>query len=554
MKLHWPVVERKLRRSVRRALEAKPALWRESRKYRRPTDRGKLRLFFWPVIFYLGLDGFHSSFFVVCAFYLCGKLFTDALNLLVSLYQSHELAVAWHLPIRDEDFFRRQVGAAVGESLWAWVGLCAYGAPLILRQAGFLPWLTAAFGIALQWLLFMALYLLVARYGLRWGALPGYVFYALAALAFFSQIILDRAEPVARVLAAALPFGWVHVGLWPPAGLNPWLGDVMVFAALGVTATLAWTWPWLRSTFLETMAPPPTRPELVADTPDMEEDVSEWLRARDSHWAVQSRDRVEKGALGVVADWETAGQVEALAARWFTAREQVVADFLLAEHIGTWTHNWTWSVYACVAVLALTLVPVVPTALLFLGALTSFFIGCPVNGGRWIGFLALWSGSRLVPLLAIYPVGYREVSRVFLKVNVLRILAWLPLGLLLGVAIGWRWGMPGDGLAFVLATVYVLLVAQPMAVATKFSGGTNDSQHVNLRRIGIFLAIGVQGLVFFLSAVIFFSFLLFVGEWPKWPFLLLGAALIPLALLFWWSYEWDFHRGRVDQFVAPRQS
>src|SRR6202012_991550 len=70
----------------------------------------------------------------------------------------------------------------------------------------------------------------------------------------------------------------------------------------------------------------------------------------------------------------------------------------------------------------------------------SAMFSAPVLGGSWPGFSSIYLGMKISFVAALYPVDYWGVSKIILKINTIRLLAWsttfLPLMALLGVRMG----------------------------------------------------------------------------------------------------------------------
>jgi hypothetical protein len=312
----------------------------------------------------------------------------------------------------------------------------------------------------------------------------------------------------------------------------------------------------LKAAFLDAVTTALPRFPAPADSPEAAgegeaEDRTVWARARANLQGLRTTQSIEDGALGERIDWAARGPIERFAARWFTERERAVAEFLLGENVGWWSVRWRQSAIVAALVTVGAFGGFLPPLLVLFGGVLSMLIGCPALGGYWIAFSPVRTGGLNIPLIALFPVGYREASGVIVKSGALRIAAWLPLGLLIGVAIGFVIQNPEEGLApetgiaIMLYLVYVVLAFQPMAAAVRFDTGVNGSRRG--RYFPVTMGIG--------AAFVFNAFILFPLALSDAEGFRLGFALfLPiLSLSFWRWYAFLMHRGRIDQLTAPRR-
>jgi len=185
--------------------------------------------------------------------------------------------------------------------------------------------------------------------------------------------------------------------------------------------------------------------------------------------------------------------------RWVAARlsprERLAAEFLTAGD-PAWAPNWPWLAVAT-AVAAVTIflfggygVPVV----LFAGYLV-LASAAPVLGGYWAGLRHAHTGTMQAPLYALYPLGFGEMARVILKVNLTRCLIATPLLVGVGALAGWKLQLgAASGMAFALKAVGFLVAVQPALVTFRFSSDTADTRQLRWYWVGL-LVVGALALV-----------------------------------------------------------
>ncbi|HMD30317.1 MAG TPA: hypothetical protein VKG84_00315, partial [Candidatus Acidoferrales bacterium] len=272
-----------------------------------------------------------------------------------------------------------------------------------------------------------------------------------------------------------------------------------------------------------------------------------WFDMRDSTVRLRMREAAFPELRLEPADWNSAGWIESLAARWLSAREKTLAEFFLGSQLGRWTAQWraalTWAIPA--SFLALPFLPL-PAWCGALAAAVAGLAGLPLAGGKWPAFDAVWSSGVLLPAFASMPVGYWEASRMMFKVNVVRTAVWSPF-LCVGA---WMFGLQLGlsvlhAAAVALQVLVVLLVVQPLMIAARFSSGTNDSRSYLLESaasLGLFLGCAVA-----LATVTVGFFAL------PLPYALGCSLLLPVPSAICWScYGLLYNRARIDLTKIPQ--
>jgi hypothetical protein len=239
--------------------------------------------------------------------------------------------------------------------------------------------------------------------------------------------------------------------------------------------------------------------------------------------------------------WEGQGWIEATVARFFTQRDKLVCEFLLAGRTGTWSTRWRKAGWVTVAGVLITLFAPLPLWAYFVPAVIAGFLAAPILGGALPGFRGAAVYGLAMPVYALMPVSYGEISRVMFKANIVRLLTWAPLALIYAVALGMRleenaW----NGLLIGAEIVVLVLVLQPLIVAGHFSAGTNDTKQLNRHTLLLCFA-GLPLLILLLVA----TFGLFIPDSLVWRSLSM-AGILGCSLSAWAGYKWFFNRGRID--------
>jgi hypothetical protein len=499
--------------------------------------------------------------------FLSGMALARGSALREAVFFSHEAAMIFYLPVPDDGFLAWQYRRHLEWSLPILAISVYFYCLLAFRaQANAWMWAGAVLAGALQFALAVALALVVARFAWRWSALAGNFMNFLALLLVVFLPLRFYAAPLRRVL----PAGWVDLAFergvlsqqaaWLLLFLLPLAA--LAFARPSLTALRAELHECLRN-FV------PRFPSLASEEgqagdsasravepdqkdPVVQEDITEWSRSRDQFAELKAEDSVRAGGLHLVPDWSACGWMESLAARWLRPREFEVANFLLGDNIGWWSRRWRWAGYLCVATMLLALIPVIPAWIPLCLAL-AVWCGVPGLGGWWTGFVPCWSGSSALPFHAAYPVTYREMSKVILKCNLVRLLFFAPLALAVGLVVGWRMGSIGAGLLFSGAVLFLAGALQPLVVVFKFSEGSNDKALGSLRRWA--LGLGMMSMTLALMPVVF-VFLLIPTMWEEKALAyFVGSGLIIAALSAggWWLYEKAYDRLWFDQVTVPEK-
>lgn len=539
MTLRWKVFERSMRSRIGSELRASSTLWKEFRQarkrgrtmiYNRPWAK---RLFFLLMASLFVAAGRSVMFFaaLIAAWTICAVFFRAA-QLHGSLHGWPGLQSYYFLPIPDKDVFRVQWRQFLRTSLWSAVDFAVLYFLLVLKLGGRWNSIEAGIGLGLvQWLIVPMASLLVMF------LLPAKVlfnaFWMLPALTFGFLWLGPEHEALFHQIAA-----WA---CWiPPMG--------SIFQILGVVAPggfLVKVWPCLvgitllaASSVVWQMA---RRSYAMPDNP-LGDPKAGAEQFRKSAGEAQETIRSRKFITGL--DSRTQNIVERGLFRLLTPREKVIAEFMTAG-----TPKWaaglkTFAIVLtaatlCFWVLAGVLhVDIHPFVLIW----PCIFFGTKLVGG-WRGFAVPKGAGIQPPAYAGYPVGFWELGRAIMKIDLARLLIALPFVCCAFAIL--QQVLPDADIA--APVVFKLLACCfmffPLLPIILISSGTNDTQRA--RFVSIIAAILIL-LVLIGGGVTLFV----VSSW-KWIIISVAAVLGASALgLF--LYARSYNLSRFDLIPVPQ--
>jgi hypothetical protein len=419
-------------------------------------------------------------------------VFLCASRLQTALYDDPGLIVFDYYPISDGDIFRRQWRRFLRGTWWTLLDFTAGYSLLLFHSGG--GWHALSGGVvlgAVQWLFIVAMAVCLAAYARpKHIAFPGILFPA----ASFVFLLGGGGHPglsawLSNLAWCVPPTGWIvqGLGISNSGGLLHQIAPVVLSATLLALAPIAFR--QARQTFLL------SEPRHATDgrTPELIEfGEGQTRKADDIRAAIRGRQFLAG------FDWQKAGFLERNVSRLFSARERVVAEFLLAAN-----PRWTASFKAVLPFFLL-----VPLVFLLLGNRW-----VPHDGGAvWIvavivgaNLLAYPRGFALPPqgglqsaYYATYPVGFWELTRVLLKINFAKtIVCVLFLFVLWASAGGFQFLAFWNGLRLIA----LALIAQPLLVIAAISPNSNDTQNAEV----VVLAVVLSLLMLAAGAVFFFA-------------------------------------------------
>lgn len=237
--------------------------------------------------------------------------------------------------------------------------------------------------------------------------------------------------------------------------------------------------------------------------------------------------------------WSDLGVVERIVGAWLTPRERAVVD-VLEGGAPTWTRTLLITIpSALAAVFAVFYVPVVGFFLGLIIALigaTSVFVGF----SGWPGLRWLPSGGKFSPFFAVYPLGFSEMSRVMIVVNLVRCVLHLPLLAALGALIFWLKDFPPDRGAMTGTIATALLMAlQPFLVACRIVNFSSYIYSLSLKKMPLILATLLAGFVMLPGAI-------FMFVEPGISVLFGCGAAAVVSFSHWVFTRWLYNIGSID--------
>jgi len=552
---------RAIRRNARERLRASTNLWKDYKRMRRGRWR-RLSLGRWFVMLYpvfiigvLGQRATNDLLLLLLTLYCTATIFGRSTGLATTLYRSGDLAFFMHVPVTDREFFDFEWPRFLYSSLFVWFCSATVFVVLTLRQEG--PYganlAAAAVAATLQWLLVLVLcivlHLAPARFlNMRIGT-PLYV------LGFTAIFLPAQWVENLRWIAQPLPTAWVlrvfeRGVLKHDTSTLPW-----VIASVVLVGLLPIAFQRMRNAYprFELVYP------LLTARVGVAEEVPRPKSARVVGESVESGSDKTAPAIALTPvllpalNWENSGWIERLASRWLNSRDRQVATFLCGGKLGRWSAEWNLGIkIAAGGVVSMFLTSLLPGwVCLALGAVASVS-ALPVFGGRWDGLQLVAVSGTVGPAHAGLPLSYSEITRVLLKVNLVRYLVWVPIFLVYATAVAVVGGMPWSwGLQMGVGILIALISAQWIFVFGHLASGTNDTKRATLHTLGTFTAILVIAPAYLGCVAVFFVAM----NWAPDP---RAAWAAPAALgmfffswLIWRVYKLLYDRGRIDLMRLP---
>ncbi|HYE32033.1 MAG TPA: hypothetical protein VEH27_11430 [Methylomirabilota bacterium] len=173
----------------------------------------------------------------------------------------------------------------------------------------------------------------------------------------------------------------------------------------------------------------------------------------------------------------------------------------------------------------------------------------PLGNPLPTAFQMLFLSGTNIPLYAGFPVSFKQLASIILRISTIRWAAALPLVLAFCAACG---VIGGSGVtAGVMAGLkagWLLLVIQPLLVVMFFSSGSNDSSQFRWRQL--------PGLVAFLTGFALTGGLCLAVIFSRNPAVVIwcGMGALVCAWILLWAYARMFRTGKFDLLQIPQVS
>ena len=153
------------------------------------------------------------------------------------------------------------------------------------------------------------------------------------------------------------------------------------------------------------------------------------------------------------------------------------------------------------------------------------------------------AGGMFMPGYSLYPISFNEMARIFIKVNLVRMLAASPLIVSFAALGAHQLGHSALGGAMIGAKLIVLLIClQPLLALLPISSTTNDTS----RMIGIWLLVFMPLILVILAA----GLGVFLSD-TKLGVVVSYGLLLMLSTLIFVVYRRAYRAGRFD-LLNPR--
>lgn len=552
MKLSSPVLERRLRREARRELRNSRLLWKDYRQHRARWWRrnhnleiGFVSLYLLAVLFAAVVrTGQPIALLTVVTLYASGTALVRCKNFYARATTGYDRAVLIALPVSDTDFVRHEFRSLFRSWLGAFVIFGAFYGVYAVVYGNFLhdlaPMLAASI---LQTLASLSVGAALIAFRPKWaGASVIVPFYGLMILCSAVRLPADTLQFLWSAMLFT-PAGWVAHGFAALVGSADKVEQLWLVPSFIASAMLPLALRALRSRVLSAIASPEYAfDEVFAPGYDEVEDQRDTSTAEGmNEWhLIAVEDRISLNSKRI--DWAQLGWIERLVAGALRDREKIVAEFMLADGMRSWSKSWRSAAIITFVGVALTLaMSSLPSWFFFLPMIVAGFMSAPILGGSWAAFKGPSTSGFSLPAYSVFPLSYTEISKVILKTNYIRTLTWAPLAVLYSAALAHRLNSPfGLGATIGIEVVCIVLALQPVLIAGHFSSGTNDTRQVNWQTISFF-AFALVLLIIMLVA----AFMMFIVPTPLVQTCSV-AALFVANFLGWFAYKLLFDRGRID--------
>lgn len=566
MKLHSPAFERRLRRRIQHTIRRSPELKRQARRGRRSRHyqaRSLFRLLLSVIaagatFSIASKSGHPAPALAFVGIWLGVIIIYQVLSLAQHLYASPDLPALSLLPLETRTIFRRQLGRYLRHSLWLLVDLAAMLGTLMF----WLEWpavkgLVLIPAVTLAWLITLALVGLALRHcsSLPYGVMATLTYWIgiiiLVCHSFVGAPLLALLERSADTLNLLLPT------TWPLALLRAVAPDGSPRELLFLIPSLSLIWT-LRHTVRQLAATyefaEPLEPEAADVLPHGSGSESTEVNNASGRVGVTAiAEYVATREFLTPATASITGWFEVWWWRWLTDHERNLAELAFPETVRItrrWKKIYLHLIIGGVTATALGQINPAFQTWAWLGTiLITVFRGFDVFYAKGRAFSPLFCSGVNLQLHTVYPVGYRELSRVLFKYTLVQLPVLLGYLAICGGAIahltGLGWAM---GVIMGCKAALLLAAARGPIIAMAFSAGTNDSSRFRLHAIaliGMFLSVGAVFAGLAVACVRITTPVLSFG---------LGLGALLAAWGFWRLYGRFYNANRFDVMNVPHEA
>jgi hypothetical protein len=557
-------VVNRIRAAARLRLRASKPLWKDYKRMRRSGWRhrvGKLSavFLFYPaaaIFAFVQRRGLELPLLLL-TLYSTATTLTRATNLSKSLYGSGDLAFFMHVPVSDRDFFdfewKKFLRSATLLTFYAFLAL---GYVSVIAINGPLRWPAALAAALLQTLVVVTLVVLIE---LLFPAAPkakfGFVFYLLTFASFFLPTPWIAAL---KALIVPLPTGWVPYIFEKGLLQHDARSLYILFPVVALVASLPLGLKRFRDSYPRAGILYPLAAATLVPDEDYSETSADWAEAESAPVPKYSPELANLSPVVLPKlHWQNYGWIERVVGRWISPSQLATADFLVGGNLGAWTQRWKLALkIACGGMLALLVLHELTIWIAVLAGGVASLLALPVVGGDWQGMqLRSAAGIHVIPMHALFPLSYRDVSRVIARVNLIRFAAWAPFFLIYASALGWRLGSATAGAILGLQIFIIVLSLQPLMIAGRFSYGTTDTKRLNTHSLAAIAAMVVLALAYVVCCIILFVAVGWGHDEAGSNLVAVGAVvgLFVCSGTAWSLYKLLYERGRIDLIrVADR--
>lgn len=495
-----------------------------------------------------------------------GVALSQARKLWGKLTVESERLVLFYYPLEEKDFFEWTALRVAARQMWV-LAVAAGLYVFAVRMGGGSGWLLGLVGALAEWLVVVCIALGLVRHVDKYPRWLPLGLYAAGALLL---VMPGQFGATMEPLGWMLPTGWVHLLLSAKIG-EEWAEVGMVAAAMGLGALGWWMWRELGAFYCQVQTPvviesedapgveEPVRPEVKMETliegTEEDEEEEEAALPIQATWRKQRLDNLSVRAGQYVAqenwiegwNWNALGPIERAAGWCLNTREKSEAQFLLGPKAPNWSGRWKIAVIATAAAFAAVLPGIVQLNMLAaVGLGVAIGSGLPILGGLWPATNQGRISGKFSPTFGCYPLSYWTAGWTMYKLNGVRTVAWLPLGLMIGILGARSSHVPlGEGCWVTARAILLFQAVMPLLVAGKFSKVTNDTVSLRLRTLPVIgAALVVLGVVITLGTMAMFA--------PGALALAFLAGVAATTWGAWWLYGVYYERGRVDLLREQR--